>query len=89
VYDPSKHTLSISTHDNPGHDSTPFKLRTGEALSLHVFIDAGLLEVVANSRASIAASTKLPQIASDDAIRALGTVELATFEAWSLGSIWV
>ena len=89
VYDPFKHTLSIGTHDNPGHDSTPLKLRAGEALSLHIFIDEGLLEVVANGRASVAASTPPPQIASDEAIRTLGTVQVASFEAWSLESIWV
>ena len=82
VYDPDKHTLSI------GSDSTPFTLRTGEALSLHVFIDEGLVEVVANSRASLATSTPLPESSGYEAIHAFGTEELANFEAWSLGGIW-
>ena len=87
VYDPVKHTLSIGTHDNRGHDSTPFALRIGEALSLHVFIDEGLVEVVANGRASIATSTPSSQVAGD-AIYAVGVTTLEVFEAWSLGSIW-
>ena len=82
VYDPDKQTLSI------GSDSTPFALQTGEALSLHVFIDEGLVEVIANSRASLATSTSLPQIADYGAVHLFGTEGLASFEAWSLGGIW-
>jgi hypothetical protein len=93
-YDPLKHTLSISSHDNPGHDSTPLTLRDGEALSLHVYVDANLVEVVANNRASLATSVRLPPSASDDAVRVacggacnsgVGVVE---FDAWALHSIW-
>ena len=87
VHEPAKHRLSIGAHDNPGHDSTPFALQIGEALSLHIFIDEGLLEVVANGRASIATSTPPSQVAGD-AIHAIGVTTLEEFEAWSLGSIW-
>ena len=87
LYDPVKRLLSVSTHENPGHDSTPLALRPGEALSLHVYVDRGLVEVVANGRASLA--TSVPASApADDAVRALGAVELARLDAWSLRSIW-
>ena len=45
-YDPRVHTLSVSTHNNPGHDSTPLTLRPSEPLSLHVFVGAQACRMV-------------------------------------------
>ena len=87
VYDPSRRILSVSTHANPGHDSTPLSLRAGEALSLRVFVDGNLIEVVANGRASLA--TSVPDLSpSDDAVRIAGSPHVEQFDAWVLKGIW-
>lgn len=49
--------------------------------------DGGLVEVVANGRASIAASVPTP-VLTDDAVRALGATAITEFDSWSLRSIW-
>eukprot|EP01052_Picozoa_sp_SAG31_P032141 SAG31_NODE_3491_length_4203_cov_2.510478_3_plen_603_part_00 len=111
TFDPSRQLLSVATHMNPGHTSTPLHLRSGEALSLHIFVgtlhirtcrmlslssnvscwascaDGGLIEVVANGRASLAASVPQPR-ANDTAVHVIGTVGVNSFEAWALKSIW-
>eukprot|EP01047_Picozoa_sp_COSAG01_P033276 COSAG01_NODE_2442_length_7689_cov_89.459289_4_plen_268_part_00 len=87
VYDPATHSLSVSTHSNPGHDRTPLSLRDGEGLSLHIYVDGNLIEVVANGRASLATSVAHPPT-SDDAVKVLGGVRVANFSAWSLNGIW-
>jgi hypothetical protein len=69
-----------------GHDTTPLSLRPGEALTLHVYLDGFLVEVVANNRASLATSVPMPL--NGDAVLPLGDMEVAAFDAWALKSIW-
>ena len=69
-----------------GHDTTPLSLRPGEALTLHIYVDGFLVEVVANNRASLA--TSVPWPLNGDAVLPLGDMEVAAFDAWALKSIW-
>ena len=68
------------------HTSTPFVLKAGEALSLHVFVDGGLVEVVANNRASLACSTPWGPVA--DGVWVVGDTGVTAFDGWALEGIW-
>ena len=84
IYDPSKGKLSIGTHNNPGHDSTGFELRPGERLSLHIYVDGGLVEVVANNRASLVCHEQL--VGSVGSTGSIGFVG-STGSVGSVGSV--
>ena len=63
-----------------------FALLHGQTVVLYIH---DIVEVVANHRASISASTRLPTAASSsDAVRLIGGVGVAQFDAWGLHSIW-
>lgn len=68
---------------NGGHYS-PLELRQGEALSLHVYIDAGAIEVIANNRTLVTAVVLPP----NDAFVHVGVVGCASalrhYEAYVL-----
>merc|ERR1712196_528700 len=56
-FDPVHNTLSIYAK---GGASVSLKLNPQEGLHLHIYVDSGIVEVVANGRASIAAAISIP-----------------------------
>lgn len=87
LYNPAMQMLSVGSHENPGHDSTPLVLNKGEGLSLHVYVDGEVIEVVANGRASLATSS-LPSPLGDNSVNLAGGTALIDFQAWTMRTIW-
>jgi hypothetical protein len=66
--------------------SHELELAPGEGLSLHVFVDGNLVEVVANGRASLAVIVGASPLAHGS-VRVVGPSN-ANLEGWALGKIW-
>ena len=60
----------------------------GEGLTLDVFVDGNLIEVVANGRASVAAVAGSAANASAVAVFGACGSGASSFDAWELDSIW-
>jgi len=71
-----------------GTTTGPVLMPPGQNLTLHVFVDGGLIEVVANGVLSLA--VPVAQTAADktkDVVQVFGG-HTAAVEAWKLNSIW-
>ena len=66
----------------PHHIATYLKLREGESLKVHVYIDGSVVEAIANGRAPIAANV-LPPADADLSLVAAGAT-LVTVDVWHL-----
>lgn len=83
-FDPVRATLSIYAK---GGSSVAFTLKPNEGLRLHVYVDSGIIEVVANGRVSIAAAIPIPtSLQAAGGVAAYGVA--AQLDVWSLASIW-
>jgi hypothetical protein len=75
-----------------GGDSAPLTLRAGEPLQLHIFVDGGIVEVVANGKATIQAAVNIAAGDQTNGVVSVfgptGSSAGATVDAWSLESIW-
>ena len=70
-----------------GGETAPLALEAGQGLRLHVFVDACLVEVIANNRTLLSAQAVTPD-ASFDGVAVFGAVAAQTVDVWTLASIW-
>ena len=93
VYDPRGGMISISPGGSvlpcdSGTTAGPLRIPAGGNLTLHVFVDGGLIEVVANGVLTLA--MPVDQVLADranDAVKVFGG-HAAAVNIWRLNSIW-
>jgi hypothetical protein len=86
-YDPKAGVLAVS---GASRASTALTLPSNQGLALRIYVGGGLIEVVANRRASIPAVASVPsENTNASSVSAFGnSCRGAAFDAWPLGSIW-
>ena len=80
---PESKTLSV------GNVHAPFELKTGEDLTLRIFIDKNLVEVFANDRqAAVAARQYVPENLGISLFSIGGDVRVTAVTGWKMKSIY-
>ena len=96
TYDPWSGTLaldrarsSLNRQMQSNTLSAPLALRNGEPLSLRVFVDRSIVEVIANERVSITGRI-YPTLEDSTAVAlaAAGPLHVERLDVWNMKSIW-
>ena len=75
-----------------GKSSVSFKLNPAEGLQLHIYVDSGIIEVVANNRSTLAVAIPISTGNQADGVVSvfgIGAGISAKVDAWSLKNIWL